>query len=72
MPPGLFPPPSTFESCQDYFSASWGKASGQVLASLLLLLHLGDGLHGGLLRGVPHAVPLLLGALSLLLLASVK
>ena len=57
MPPGLLPLPSTFGSCQDCFSASWGKVSGQVLSSLHLLLHLEHGVHGGLLGGVLHALP---------------
>ena len=71
MPPGgLGPLPFTFGSCQDYFSASWGKVSGQVLASLLLLLYLDDGLHGGHLGDVPLAVLHLLGSLLMLLLAS--
>ena len=44
--------------------------SGQVLASLLLLLFLDDGLHGDHLGDVPLAVLHLLGFLLLLLLAS--
>ena len=56
------------ESCLNL--GTWRKVSGQVLASLLLLLLLEDGLHGGHLGDVPLAVLHLLGSLLMLLLAS--
>ena len=56
MSPGLEALPSTFGSFQDDFSSSQGKVVGQVLARLLLLVLLEDGLPGGHLVVVLHAV----------------